>query len=184
MKFISAGHCNVKGPNYDPGAVGNGRIEAVETARIRNRVIDLLQGWGYKDIVRDDDDESLSQYLKRIKPGNASIVCEFHFNAASDPSATGVEVLIGNDADRLEKICAAEFAAETAKDLEIKNRGVKTEAQSHRGRLGLMREQGVVILVEVCFISNPSDMASFDNRFDLLCKTYAELLAKWDDVIK
>lgn len=184
MKFISAGHCEIKGPTYDPGAVSGNRSEAREAASIRNRVISELEARGVSDIVRDLDNESLSQYLKRIKPGNASFVCEFHFNASSDPKATGVEVLVSSDADRLDKLAAADFADTTAKVMGIKNRGVKSEAQSHRGRLGLMREQGVVILVEVCFISNHSDMAAFDLNFDTLCRNYALLAIKWDDIVK
>jgi|SRR5688572_28054726 len=183
MKFISAGHNQKPGPNYDPGAVSGNRIEAIETARIRNRVIQILEQKGIKDFARDMDGESLNQYLKRIKPGNASVVGEFHFNASSDSRATGVEVLVGADADRLDKACAKDFCDETADILGLKNRGVKSEADSHRGKLGLMREQGIVFLVEVCFISNPSDMKAYDEQFENLCQLYAALFQKWDLVV-
>lgn len=188
MKFISAGHCNVPGPNYDPGAVGvNNRKEADETVRVRNRVIEILKEKGVDDIITDLDTESLREYLHRIKPGNASFVCEFHFNASADEKSTGIEVIIGQDGDRFDKMAAADFASNTASVLGLKLRnknGVIDEGMSHRGRLGLMREQGIVILIEICFITNAGDMANYDRNFERLCQTYATLIEQYDNMIR
>lgn len=178
-KFISAGHCNVKGPNYDPGAPGvNGRFEANETVRVRNRVIEILGG----DVIKDADGESLSQYLKRIKPGSGSVVVEFHFNAGT-PAATGTETLIEIDGDKMDKACAKELTDATAKILGIKNRGVKTEADTRHKRLALMKEDGIICLVEICFISNATDMTRFDLHFEELCQAYAAIINKYDDML-
>ncbi len=186
MKFISAGHCNIKGPNYDPGAVGiNRRTEAQETIRVRDRVIELINEKGYQDVIKDGDSESLKEYLARIKPGNGSVVMEFHFNAFNKV-ATGTEVVVGMDADRLDMAMAQDLADVSSCVMGIKKRsgGVINEGQSHRGRLGLMRETGIVSLVEVCFIDNPADMAAYDRSFDSLCNAYADIAIKFDNLIK
>lgn len=185
MKYISAGHCNIAGPNYDSGAVGiNGKKEADETVKMRDAVIGRLNTMGYTDIVQDANGESLKEYLRRIATGNGSVVCEFHFNAFNG-KATGVEVLVQEDADKMDLACAKELAActATATGLPLRGTGVKSEAESHRGRLGLMREQGIVVLVEICFIDNADDMDKYDAAFDSLATGYATILAKYDSLI-
>ena len=184
MKFISAGHCNVKtSPNYDEGAPGvNGRLEADETVKVRDRVIAIIKEKGYTDIVQDANDESLREYLNRAKTGNGSMVCEFHFNAFNF-SASGSEVLTADNASANSTNCAKELVDITSSILGTTNRGVKTEAESHRGKLGLMRELGIVVLVEVCFIDSASDMESYDAHFEELCQAYADILIKYDNLI-
>lgn len=185
MKFISAGHCNYPGKNYDPGAIGyGGRKEADMTVKIRDKTLAYLEQKGYNDFKSDLNDESLSLYLKRIQPGNASVVCEFHLDAATSPNATGCTVLIGEDANKLDKDAATEIAITTSQILGIKNRGVISERDSHRGRLGLMREDGIVFLVEVCFITNKNDLESLDKHIEELCSKYADLIIKYDDLVK
>lgn len=183
MKFISSGHCAVKGPQYDPGAPGvNGRFEANETVKVRNRVVEILKAQGHTNIIQDADGESLSQYLTRIKPGSGSMVVEFHFNAGVS-EATGTETLIEIDGDKLDKAAAKEFSDSTARILGIKNRGVKTEADTRHKRLALMKEEGIICLVEICFISNASDMAAFDKHFEELCQEYATIIQKYEELM-
>lgn len=186
MKFISAGHCAKPGPTHDPGAPGvNGRWEANETVKIRNRVIEIIKSRGITDIIQDADGESLSQYLRRIRTGDGSMVCEFHFNAGK-PEATGVETLIEIDGDKLDIACAREFSAVTSSILGIPmrgNRGVKTEADTRHKRLALMKEDGIIVLVEVAFITNPNDMNAFDANFESLCQAYADIIIKYDAMI-
>ena len=186
MKFVSAGHCAIKGPNHDPGAPGvNNRWEAIETMKVRNRVIEIIKSRGYKDVLQDLDGESLSQYLNRVKTGNGSMVCEFHFNAGV-PEATGTETLIEVDGDKMDFACAKEFSAATSIILGIPkrgNQGVKTEADTRHKRLALMREEGIIVLIEICFISNKNDMKAFDANFETLCQAYANILIKYDALI-
>ena len=186
MKFVSSGHCDVKGPNYDPGASGvNKRTEGHETVRIRNKVLEILKERGYTDFIKDGDSESLKQYLARIRPGDGSVVVEFHFNAFNG-KATGTEVVVSDNSDRLDRAFAQELADATGCILNLTKRsgGVITESQTHRGRLGIMRETGIVALVEVCFIDNPEDMKKFDTHFDTLCSAYADIIIKYDNLIK
>lgn len=181
MIFLSAGH-NLNGIKPDPGAVGNGFKEAELAVEFRNLVAECLTARGVK-FITDKDDEKLAEYLKRIQTGNGSVVIEYHFDAADSPLATGTTSLVGNDADRLDKAFAKELVDSTAKCFGIKNRGVKTEADSHRGSLGLMRETGTVALVELAFISNVNDMKAYQFYKHSLAKIHAEIIERYETLI-
>lgn len=185
-KFVSAGHCITHGPNFDPGAPGiDKRWEANETVKVRNRVIQIIRSRGYNDIIQDADTESLQQYLNRAKTGGGSAVVEFHFNAGP-AGATGTETLTRVVPQKYDTEMAREFSAATSRILGIQmrgNQGVKTEADTRHKRLALMKEAGIVNLVEICFISSPKDMAAFDAKFEPLCQAYADIIIKYDKLI-
>jgi len=181
MIFISAGH-NPKGIKIDPGAVGNGYHEADLAVEFRNLVIAELKKKN-APYVSDNDDERLGQYLERIKTGSASVVLEFHFDASDKPTATGTTSLVGSDADRLDYAFAKELVEKTAFRLGIKSRGVINESQSHRGRLALMRENGIVCLLELCFISNINDLNAYHENKEGLAKEIADIVIKYDAMI-
>lgn len=176
MVFVSAGH-HAK----DSGAVANGYQENKLTMELRDMVVPALKRF-LPDVTTDIDSETLGEYLKRIKTGNGSVVCEFHFDAANG-KASGTTALVGDDADRLDKMFAAELCGITSEILGIPNRGVKSESESHRGRLGLMRETGTVALLEVCFIDNVSDMAAYQAKKAALANAYAAILYKYEKLI-
>ena len=180
MVFISAGH-NPKGQR-DPGAVSGNLAEADLTEEFKNILVPIAKGLGLK-IVTDKPDEKLADYLKRIKPGNGSVVIEFHFDSAVNKSASGATSIVGSDADRFDKLFAKEIVDATAQTLEIKNRGVINEAESNRGRLGLMREQGIVTLLEIGFISNPDDVKKYQQKKIELATRLASIIKKYEDLI-
>lgn len=181
MIFISAGH-NPKGIKTDPGAIGNGYKEADLAVEFRNLVCENLIAKGLK-FITDKDDERLGSYLERIKTGNGSVVVEYHFDAAASKDATGTTALVGVDADRLDKAFATELVNATAKCFGIKNRGVKSEADSHRGSLGLMREQGIVSLIELAFISNVNDMKAYQFYKTKLAQIHADIIERYEKLI-
>lgn len=173
--YISAGHSNTKG--RDMGAVGQGFIEGVEAAELRNIIYSELKKLGVTAIV-DKDDSILADTLKFFKnlTDSKSIVIDIHFNSSGTDKATGTETLIPSGATQFEKELATELTKVMSETLGIKSRGVKSEADSHHGRLGFMRLTGENVLLEVCFISNKSDMESYrKNRF-ILGKKIAETL--------
>lgn len=180
MIFVSAGHCpySVK---KDFGAEGCGLKEGLLTIEMRDLVVKELTILG-KKFITDKDDETLGEYLNRIQTGSGSVVCEFHFDAFNG-TASGSTALVGNDADRFDKAFAKELVDATATILQIPNRSVKSESESHRGTLGLMREQGTVCLLEICFIDNQSDIDKYQQKKQELAKKYAEILAKYEDLI-
>lgn len=178
--FVSAGH-NPKGIKVDPGAVANGYHEADLAVEFRNLVVENLKSKKVK-VITDLDNERLGEYLKRIETGSGSVVLEFHFDAAASSKATGTTSLIGNDADRLDKAFAKEIVEVTAATLGIKNRGVLSEADSHRGSLGLMREQGIVSLLELCFITNLNDLKAYHSNKKVLAGQIADIIERYENV--
>jgi LysM repeat protein len=56
------------------------------------------------------------------------------------------------------------------------NKGVRTEIESHHGKLGWMRMNCNNLLLEVCFISNNEDMESYQKNKEVLAKRIAQFL--------
>lgn len=180
MIYLSAGHWkNESTGKQDPGAVANGVQENDLCIELRDLILPHLAGYR---VTTDKDSETLSQYLARIKPGDASVVVELHFNAAS-PSATGTEVLIADKHNTISKDLADDLSTEIASTLCIPNRGVKTESDSHRGRLAFVRQPGACALIEVCFITNPSDMDKYEQYKEELAGRIADVLKRYDDMV-
>lgn len=184
MIFISAGH-NLKGVGkQDPGAVNKDGIQENNiTIEFRDLVCRELDRRGAK-YIKDRNDEPLANYLSRIKTGNGSVVIEFHCDASNNSTATGSTAIVGNDADRLDRLFAKKINDAVSTTLGIKNRGVITESESHRGRLGLMREQGIVCLQELFFISNPNDLAAYRNNKFALAYKIADIIIEFEGLVK
>lgn len=185
MLFISAGH-NTKGKK-DPGAIGNGHKEADLTAEFRDMMVQHYNTKGIK-VITDRDEESLGEYLKRIKPGDASVVFESHFNAATNPTATGIEIVIPDRHTRLEYECAKEMALAAHQLLKLQLRGkrkdgVITEAETARKSLAIMRKEGINVLAEICFISNPKDLKAYFSNKGSLAQAWCDILKRYDDMI-
>ena len=175
MIFLLAGH-----GGGDSGAVGvNGRTESAETIKLRDKIKAHLQDRGSK-FKTDDDRDGLSTVLKKLQTGGGSVVLDIHFNASSNATATGVEVLVGDDAQGNDLALAMDVLDVMIKYTGLKSRGVKKESQTPRKRLGVMREHGAVCLVEVCFISNASDMKKYDNVVSEIARELASVLILHD----
>lgn len=183
MIFISSGHhLGSQKQKQDLGAVGNGLQENNVTVEFRDFVCRELDSLGAK-YIKDSNDEPLATYLKRIKTGNASVVIEFHCDAFSNPSAEGSTAVIGSDADKNDKAFAKEINDAFCTILGTRNRGVISEAQTHRGRLGLMRESGIVMLQEMFFISNKKDVEKYNLNKEKLAKVVAGIIVKYEALI-
>lgn len=174
--YLSAGH-HLK----DSGATGiNGRQENRETIKLRDAILNFIKP-SYK-VFTDNDNETLAEYLNRIKPGNGSVVLEIHFDAFNQ-KASGTTGLYKDGANNLSIQFANELTEKVSTLLNIPDRGGKSESQSNRGKLGLTRKEGITVLLELCFIDNSVDMQSYDQHFMDLAKLIANLLMKYDDLI-
>ena len=183
--FISAGHSNTRG--RDRGASGNGYVEGDLTVEYRNLLTAELNKLGIKPIV-DADNSILAETIRFFKNLTTStcIVIDIHWNAAADPSATGTETLIPAQNTEFERTLAKAMSDDKARTLGIPLRGnhaglrgVKTELNSHHGRLGWMRLTGENILLEMGFISNPNDMSKYQANKHLLAATHARTISKF-----
>jgi LysM repeat protein len=175
--FISAGHSNKVG--RDRGAIGNDFIEGNLTVELRNLIVNELKKLGNTPIVDGDNTvftESINKFKSLSNPD--SIVLDIHWNAAT-PKVTGVETLIPEEHTPFEVKLAESLSESISSTLNITKRGkngVKTEAESHHGRLGWMRLIGENVLIEVCFITNKTDMTKYQNKKVELSKNLAKIL--------
>ena len=163
---LVAGH---GGNPFDPGAVGNGTQEAVETRRIVNALAARIRGAIVYPVARN---------LFATRDWNffqtGDIVVEIHLNAFSDPSANGAEVLIrtGFNPD------ARNRAIASALGRWFRLRG--SQGIVHRNNLQNMNQfasRGIwYCLPEICFITNSSDMRIYNTNFNAIMDDLARAI--------
>jgi N-acetylmuramoyl-L-alanine amidase len=167
---VTAGH----GGN-DPGALGPDCCERDLMTELRDIVAAKLRTSGAN--VRTDGAAWQNLPLVHaltLVPG-AEWAIELHTNAAPSPEATGVEVV----AMPSDKARAQRLAQAIAKTLGLRVRGDAgwiDQTSTARGRLGFVRAGGMV--VEVFFISNPDDLASYQAKKWLAASTIAAVLIR------
>lgn len=168
---ITAGHSST-----DPGAVNGKRTEAQIVQDMVKMVSVYLERAGitFETDIVDGENQPLAKAIKVAKRND--IAMEFHCNAADSSKATGVEVLAGVK----HKSLAQEAAKAIGSVLDITLRGDngwKSEGSGQHSRLGFISTGGGLI-VELFFISNPSDLAKWDAKKWLVAKAVAEVLIK------
>jgi len=169
--IIGAGHGGT-----DSGAVGNGFIERDLAIEFRNLLVSELKKLSVNSIVDPDSNKLVDSLAYFKKYFNAdSINVDIHWNAGP-AAATGTEVLINTQATPFEKQLGGKMAEAIATILNIKNRGLKTELQSARGSLGWMKQLGRNYIIEMCFISNKTDMDKYQANKQKLAKAMADIL--------
>ena len=177
--FLSAGH-HFAPAKPDPGAIGNNYKENELTRELRGLIANELNYLGAV-VILDKDTETLGEYIGRIKPGGGSVVCELHFNASGNVSATGTECIFKAGADLNSRQLAGAISGAVARVCGIVDRGAKDETTSHRGRLGILHTAaGISCLPEICFISNKEDMARYQANKKELAKEIAKILLEYD----
>ena len=168
---VTAGHSN-----KDPGAVNGLFREADIAQEMRNMVASYLR---QKDIAVKTDGEGkgnlpLPAAIKLISGSKAAV--EFHCNAFSKPSAGGCEAL-SQPKDRAlsQRLCKA-----VSDVMGIPTRGTddgwKNEGSGQHSRLGYVRNGGIIL--ELFFISNPTELAVWQDKKWLVAKAVAEVLAE------
>lgn len=173
--FLSAGHGGT-----DPGATttvkgvdgrSTLRREADIGVEFRNMVAYYLTQAGVKFETDGKDTENLPLREAVKKAAKHPIGVEFHCNAGP-VTATGIETLSGPKDMKLgADICAALYGA-----WGLRNRGAKPEDSGQHHRLAFVQAGGII--VEMFFISNPNDLAVYDQKKWLGAKAVAEVLIK------
>lgn len=173
MIYLFAGH-----HLNDPGARAvDGTTEAQLTIEFRNLMLQFIPA---RSVIIDNDRETLPQLINRVRPGSGSVMLDCHFNSAT-ATASGIETFIADGANADSRAFGADLVVTGSRLLGIPNRGVKTETESHRSRLGILHTPaGISALVELAFISNPEDLRRYHANKYALAKAYAGLLIKWD----
>ena len=149
---LHGGHNSiVQGANF-----GN-RKEHVLDRQVKDAVATKLRSLGHT--VYDDTDEvgttqsqNLNNIIRNSNSHAVDLVISFHLNA-SDGNGQGVEVLYYDQKD-----LAAKISAQLAKDIGWRDRGAK-----QRTDLAVLNgTKAPVILIELEFIDNESDMAKWN----------------------
>lgn len=168
---VTAGHSN-----KDPGAVNGLFREADIAQEMRNMVALYLR---QKDIAVKTDGEGkgnlpLPAAIKLISGSKAAV--EFHCNAFPKPTAGGCEALSqSKDRALSQRLCKA-----VSDVMGIPTRGTdggwKNEGSGQHSRLGYVRNGGIIL--ELFFISNPAELAVWQDKKWLVAKAVAEVLAE------
>jgi N-acetylmuramoyl-L-alanine amidase len=183
--YLSAGHTPeaTKGTKADPGAIGNGLHEANLTSELRNLVLgELMLIAPTLKVLTDKDNQQTGEWVsylvKNAKQGD--VICDIHFNAAT-PAASGTEVIIPKAFTAKEKELGTLLNNAIIKVLNSKDRGVKTEAHTARGKIGILFQPGIAtnVLIEVCFISNKGEIENYQKHKISVAKAIAKVLADW-----
>lgn len=186
--YLSAGH-HLRDAGATRTYKGKTYKESDITRIYRDKTLEYIKEYRPDArVITDNDNETLSQYLRRIKPGNASVVIEYHVNAGplNKPGANGAEGIVEQEADRLDFAFANELMTNfKVAGMPLRKRSVIREDQTYRGRLGLMREEGIICLVEIGFITNDNDLElMMDDCFiDKVCALNAKTILKFEDMI-
>lgn len=182
--IITAGHSNGKGGYLDRGVASyDGKLfEGDLTIQLRDKVADILRKGGFK-VYEDSDKNPLAAAIQELKGffSFTSINVDIHFNAAS-MGASGTETLVKDKYSKFEYKIAEMLCERISAVMGIKNRGVKTESMSARGRLGWMRMTGNNIIIEVCFLSNPGDVAKYLDKKDEIADVIAQVIGYYANV--
>lgn len=167
----------------DPGASYNGRTEFEEMRCFRTLVAEEYKKIG-GEVQTDLDRETNSQFQGRMKTNRGSVVVSFHLNASVNPEANGSECIISDAASANSKALAGELLDVTCDILGTRKRRVLKESETPRKKLGILNKYGMAVLVEICFLSNDSDMAKLDKNKLALAKAYASTIKRFDDLIR
>ena len=172
MLYLISGHNGER-----TGASSNYLDEGLETIVLRNLICLNLTRLDFLDFETDDDKDNLNTVISKLKQKvkKDDILIDIHFNAA-DPKATGSEVFIPTDYDEVEKELAEKLLNEVTTTLNIKSRGVKVEGLSQHSKLGMLHLPCHTVLLEVCFLTNKSDVYRYKEKRELLAERIAEIL--------
>lgn len=169
---VTAGHSD-----SDPGAVSSFSNEESVAQQARNMLAAALRARGHT--VRTDGDEntnsSLNQAIKLI-PGSV-VAVELHCNAGPS-SATGVET-ISLLKDRKLAVALSQALSQSL-GLRLRGRerdGWIDQSDSARGRLGYVNAGGLI--VEMFYLSNPSDCAAWEAYKDDAVEALADVLSDY-----
>jgi N-acetylmuramoyl-L-alanine amidase len=190
--YIFAGH------NIDPrtglgtGAHANGYDEAKLAIELRDNVVKVIHSKNSSiPIWTDDNYSSTKTNLNKILPfiKTKDILIEFHWNAFTNSSATGLEAYIPDNYTKDELYLASDIISGLSKitGLSLRGstegiRGVKRESQSQHPKLQIMRPNCINILIEMGFITNINDIIAYltnkDKIIDFLADTLINAVSK------
>lgn len=179
MILVSAGHSNT-----DPGAVNtkvlnpDGKIyrETDIATDMRNMVALYLKKAGvpYKTDGLDKVNLPLNQAGKLAE--GTKVAVEFHCNAFSDPKAKGVEALAQTKDKQLSRELCEAVSKHMLSPVRGTDGGWKNEGSGQHSKLFFVQKGGIIL--ELFFISNPTELVRWEEVKWLVAREVAEVLIK------
>ena len=163
--YIDQGH-NPQNPNA--GAEGNGLREQDIVFDVGIELAELLRQNGNYEVrlsrptadtvIGTTNTTSLRQRVADANAWGADYFISIHTNASDNPSATGVEAFSYSRPSRAFSL-GEDIVEELSEATGLRDRGMKVRP----GLYVLRRTNMPAVLVEIGFISNPSDAALMDS---------------------
>lgn len=153
------GYCNRRPGVYDPGAEEGGVAEADVALALGLSLSWVLRQRGYQTWMTRDDDrdpDPVGARDDRAEAAGADVFVSLHCNSAEAADARGTETYYRDERD---KRLAVWVNNNVAACLRTTNRGIKREDLSQHSRLAIFDFDGPACLVELGFLSNPSERA-------------------------
>ncbi len=170
--YIDQGH-NPQNPNA--GAEGNGLLEQDITYRVGQELATLLRANGDFEVrlsrptaqtsLGTSNTTSLQARVNDANSWGADYFISIHTNSSGNASATGTEAFAYDAPSRAFSL-GEDIVENISSVTGLRDRGMKV-----RPGLYVLRKTAMpAVLVELGFISNPSDAALMDSRPDLFAR--------------
>ena len=183
--YIDQGH-NPSG--FNTGAEGNGYYEQDLTYEIGRRLYNLfltnpeftprLSRPTPETILGTSNSTSLSARVNEANSWPADIFISLHNNAAENPRATGNEALVYGPGATVANALASNILEQLTLTTGLRNRGIV-----YRPGLYVLKETEMpAVLVEMGFITNPTDASLMNNRPDLCAQGVYEGIVAYTGV--
>ncbi len=175
--YLSAGHTNVQGQDRGANSKDMKYIEGVETVRLRDSLQAELLKRNVKVVV-DPNENALAKTLVFFKKlvGIKDIAIDIHFDAGG---GTGCSTFIPKVPTQIELELGFDLASMISHTLVVRNRGRKTELESHHTKLGWMTLNCENVLIETCFIDNHDDMQAYNTNYDKLVIALCNIIERY-----
>ena len=171
--YIDQGH-NPR--DFNTGAEGNGLYEQDITFDIGIRLYNLMrQNPNFEvrlsrpdnnTVLGTSNSTSLTERVRQANGWGADVFLSLHTNAATSSAANGSEALIYSTSSTVANGLAEDILTEMTALTGLRNRGVIERP----GLYVLRRTAMPAVLVEMGFISNPSDAALMNNNPELFAR--------------
>ena len=171
--FLCAGH-----RSSNTGANYNNIKEAEETIWLRDKIAERLRKKDV-EVITDNNNSELSVVVETINKQceNVDICVDLHFNAFSDKSVNGTEVVYPKNYSIKEMEIAEDLLHATCQILGTKSRGIKKEGSGAYKRLAMLSDVKCnSVLLEICFISCLDDVEKYQQHKEELVIMIAEQL--------
>ena len=171
--YIDQGH-NPAG--FNTGAEGNGYFEQDITYRVGALLYERLSADPAflprlsrpteGTVLGTNNSSSLSVRVEQANSFGADLFISIHTNAAENPSATGSEALVYSPSSTAAREVGEKILRQLHLQTGLRNRGIVYRP----GLYVLRRTKMPAVLVELGFITNPTDASLMVNRPDLFAE--------------